>query len=359
MKSDAPAHPPKTLARRLRNLAVNFLVLFITLCLCLLMGELVACWRFPQFNPKAQFRLQVMPGPFAICPPLHTLWHGSPKGDFNVPMTFNRYGFRDAKDVRDAKDGDWFAVGDSFTLGFGVEEDKRYSSLLEKKLQAAGSPSRVFNIGIPGNFIDYQRLVKYAESNGAKIQHLTVGVCMDNDLENYSAGKSDWELVPLSEATLSAKEKIRRWLQRHSTLYITVSYLIESNPKGCAFMQKIGWAKDLVAWDAAIKSQFDETVLKTSRDELVKLCSGRDAVVLIIPSRRLWLGNGQVDEKIHTTFVQMCRDAGLTVADVKPVLEKDPEPLSFYFKHDQHWNERGQAAGAEELFKAIQNRVSK
>ncbi len=351
-----PAAQPVPFARRLRNLAVNLLVLLVMSVLCLLLAELAARLLYPQFNPATQFRLQVMPEPFAVGPPGHTLWHGSPKGDFNVEMKFDQYGFREPRDVKDSTPDDWFSVGDSFTLGFGVKEEERYSNLLEKKIQAAGSRARVFNIGVPGNFIDYERLVKHAKKNGAQIHHLTVGVCMDNDLTDYTAGKSDYELLPTLDAKLGFKDQVRRWLHHHSTLYITVSYLIESNPKGCAFMQKIGWAKDLVAWDASIKSTFDQHSLETCRDELLKLCHGYDAVVLIIPSRRIWLADHDVELKIHTTFVQLCRDAGLPVADALPFISADPNPLGFYFQHDQHWNARGQAAGAEVLFQAIQNR---
>jgi hypothetical protein len=353
-----PAAPPTPWARRLRTLALNLFLLFLVSVICLLLAELAARLLYPQFNPANQFRVELAPGPeaFAIGPPGRTLWHGSPKGDFLVPMQFNQYGFRDAKDVKDATPDDWFSVGDSFTMGFGVKEDERYSNLLEKKLQAAGSKARVFNIGVPGNFVDYERLVKYAEKNGAKIRHLTVGVCMDNDLADYTHPKSDWEILSQISANASFKSKIRVWVLKHSTLYITLSYLIESKPAGRKLMEKLGVAKDLVAWDAATNNTFDLHFLEVCRDELMKICNGYDAVVLIIPSRRCWLVNRDTEVKIHTTFVQLCRDAGLNVADALPVLSQDANPLGFYFEHDQHWNPRGQAVGAEVLFEAIQNR---
>jgi len=345
-------------ARRLRSLALNLLLLLVMSVICLLLAELAARLLYPQFNPAKQFRVQLAPGPepFAIGPPNLTLWHGSAKGDFRVPMTFNQYGFRDTKDVTNSTPDDWFSVGDSFTLGFGVQEEERYSNLLEKKLSAAGSHARVYNIGVPGNFIDYERLVKYAEKNGAKIRHLTVGVCMDNDMADYTHPKSDWEILATMSANASPKAKVRLWILKHSTLYITLSYLIESKPAGRKLMEKLGVAKDLVAWDASTKSTFDLHSLEVCRDELLKLCHGYDAVVLVIPSRRQWLADHDTELKIHTTFVQLCRDAGLTVADALPVISADANPLGFYFQHDQHWNPRGQAVGAEVLFQAIQTR---
>lgn len=349
------ANPPNRSSRRWRSVALKCAILGATTGICLLLAEVATRRLFPQFNPSAQLSFQVMPGPFALGPPLVTEWDMAPKGDFNVPVKFNQCGFRDVKDLRAATNADWFAVGDSFTLGFGVEEEKRFSNLLEQKFQAGGSPARVFNIAIPGNFLDYQRLVKHAQDRGAKISHLIIGVCMDNDLIDYRAGKSDWELMRQWDAAASAKAKFRKWLKAHSALYITTSFVLESSPGPRKFLEKIGLANDLVAMDAAHKTGFDEPTVKSSRDELVKLAAqAPDSLILIIPTRRLWIGDRQAEQKLNAAFVQMCRDAGLKVVDLEPVFEQDSAPLSCYFAHDPHWSPRGHEVAAAELFKTIQ-----
>lgn len=344
----------KSLQRRLRRLVLKLAILLFTTLICLLLAEIGVRLMFPQFNPRAQLAFQVMPDHFALGPPLQTEWDAAPKGDFSVRVTFNQYGFRDTKDLHTATPADWFAVGDSFTLGFGVDEDKRYSNLLEQKWHATSLSNRVFNIGIPGNFLDYQRLVKYAQSRGATIHHLIVGVCMDNDLNDYHVTKSDWDSMREWDAGISTRDRVRRWLKSHSALYITASFVLESSPGPRHFLEKIGLAHDLVAIDAAHKTNLSPEVLASSRDELVRLTSlAPDTVVLIIPSRRLWLGDKQGEQQLHTTFVRMCRDAGLRVVDVKPVLENTPNPVDAYFAHDPHWNPRGHVLAAEELSKAI------
>jgi hypothetical protein len=108
------------------------------------------------------------------------------------------------------------------------------------------------------------------------------------------------------------------------------------------------------------KNEWNETVLKSSRDELLKVVSGRDALVLIIPARRLWHGdNMEMEKRVHEAFVRMLREAGLTVLDLKPMLEEGGEPLRHYFKTDPHWNASGHAVAARELFKTIAARVEK
>jgi hypothetical protein len=107
-------------------------------------------------------------------------------------------------------------------------------------------------------------------------------------------------------------------------------------------------------------NEWNETVLKTSRDELVKLVAGREALILIIPSRNLWQGNYiPTEQRVHEAFVRMLREAGLNVLDAKPLLEAAGDPLSCYFKTDPHWNARGHAVAGRALFKAIRNRAQK
>lgn len=95
-------------------------------------------------------------------------------------------------------------------MGWGVDEDKRFSNLLEEHLKDCGPPApRVFNIAIPDNIVGYQRLLKYAESRGAKVRRMVVGICMENDLRDYHDGKSQRDLSENPEVTPSRKESAR------------------------------------------------------------------------------------------------------------------------------------------------------
>jgi len=43
----------------------------------------------------------------------------------------------------------------------------------------------------------------------------------------------------------------------------------------------------------------------------------------------------------------------LKVLDLKPAFESQGDPMNLYYKTDPHWNPRGHAVAARELFKAI------
>ena len=72
----------------------------------------------------------------------------------------NADGFRDREFPRERTPGTEriLAVGDSFTFGDGVEDvAKTWPKVLESRLNAAGRPSEVFNLGIPGTNTAFQR----------------------------------------------------------------------------------------------------------------------------------------------------------------------------------------------------------
>jgi len=358
MTEPAPAKAPGPSGSRLRRFAGKFFLLFLAVTISLALLELTVRRLFPFFNPHAQVPFILTTNGIGLGPPLQTVRQATPKGDYDSLIRFNEDGFRDARNLREARESDWFALGDSYTIGWGVQEHERFSNRLEEDFKTNGIQARVFNVAIPDNIIGYQRLLKYAESRGPKIRHLIVGICMENDLRDYRDGKSAWDLMPQPTAPASGKEAVRRWLKSHSALYIAASFSLQKVPVLRGLLERAGIARDIDQLTG--KNEWNEIVLKTSRDELVKLVSGRDALLLIIPARHLWRGdNIETENRIHSAFVGLLREAGLEVLDLKPALEAQGEPLSCYFKTDPHWNARGHAVAARELFKAIQARGSK
>jgi hypothetical protein len=119
-------------------------------------------------------------------------------------------------------------------------------------------------------------------------------------------------------------------------------------------MEHVGLARNIDQLTArAIPS---EQVLASSRDELVQLAKGYRALIVIIPSRALWSGdNREREREVHDRFVQLLRQDGLDIVDLRPVFEQNPNPLDFYFKTDPHWNPTGHARAAKEIAEHIQN----
>ena len=357
MTQDATGPEPRPeRASRLRSAAAKVLLLAVTLLVGLVLLELAVRWRFPYFSPAAQVPFRLVTNGLAVGPAGQVVRMATPKGDYNSVLRFNEDGLRDGKRLTEATEADWFALGDSYTMGWGVEEDERFSNQLEQEFKTHNLPARVFNIAIPDNFIGYGRLLRYAESRGARIRKLVVGVCMENDLRDYRDGAVAWDLMGLPAAT--RKEGIRRWIKEHCALYIALSFELQRFGPTRRVLHKLGIARSID--ELTGHNDWNETVLQTSRDQLVKLVAGREALVLIIPSRNLWYGaHTPTEQRVHEAFVRMLRESGVNVLDVRPEMEATGDPLNCYFKTDPHWNARGHALAGRELFKAIQEGAPK
>src|SRR5262249_49234706 len=100
-----------------RSLAVNLLLLGVTVVICLALLEFAVRRLFPFLDSSRQIEFRLMTNGMALGPASATVWQATPKGDYALLIRFNADGFRDSKNLREANDADWFALGDSFTLG--------------------------------------------------------------------------------------------------------------------------------------------------------------------------------------------------------------------------------------------------
>src|SRR5207247_11426869 len=139
----------------------------------LVLLEFAVRMRFPFYNPhgKDQIVFHYDKNGVPLGPENQTIRQRSPQGDYDLQVSFNRFGFRDTNDLTTSTPADWFVVGDSFGLGWGQEETNRFSNLLEKK-----TPFRVFNICDPTDIAGYGQLVRYATQCGATISNLVISI---------------------------------------------------------------------------------------------------------------------------------------------------------------------------------------
>lgn len=318
-------------------------------CLYLLAGaigvvtlEYYTRWALPQYDPRGSlvFLSDEKTGA-TLGPKMTRLRQFKNTGDFDVYVDFNKYGLRDKKDVAQSTEEDYFVVGGSFSFGWGVGEEERYSNLLQEKLR-----TNVFNICTTADFNGYRALIEYAKAHGARIKKLIVGVSMELNLRIYEEGHAP-SLSPES-AVKRLWTKVKLYLSRRSAAYVAISTVVHQNPilKGMAV--RSGLLVENIA--GMSKNVFSETIIGSSIHKLAEITRPYDATVLIIPSRGLWVGNNTPTEKlVHDRFVASLKEAGLDVVDMRPIFEKTGKPIQFHFKNDGHWNSLGHRKAAEVL----------
>lgn len=294
----------------------------------------------PYYHPRAQLSLHALPDGMTIGPSNVTVRLANSKSDFDVPVTFNQLGLVDRKELSAAKAGALYALGDSFTMGWGVREEERFSNLLERRL---GEP--VFNIAIPNHLRGYQQLVAYAEGHGPRVTRLVLGICMENDVLDYR--------TPMKRSGKTTRFNVfANRLRRRSALFVAATENLQKVMFIRRGLEHFGLEVNGETWSRP--KSYDEAVLLASRDEVLRIAQGRELTVLLMPSRGLWLKQDpETERRIHTRFAIVLQEAGLRVVDLLPRFDREGAPLQLYFKADPHWNVRGHQIAAEELAAAL------
>lgn len=338
----AQASGQRSLRQRLKGYAGKLLLLVVTSTICLLVLEFAVCRLFPYYNPRTQVFFQQNAEGIVLGVPSTAYQVATPKGDWNLTVSNNHHGFRDPKDYTQATPGDIFASGDSYTFGWGVEEAERYSNVVERNQGV-----RVFNIAIPEDIRGYARTLEFVKKNGAQVRHLMIGICMENDLWDYYSAESK-HVTYHRQMIQGPFRKTAIWFKQHSALWTAASYNLQKRASLRGFLERVGIARNIDT--LTHKNDYSTNIVKSSSEEVVKIATNYNTVILIIPSRALWAGqNIDAERRVHEEFVQALRAAGLDVVDMKPLLEKDGNPSQYYFTTDPHWNAAGHAAAAAAL----------
>jgi hypothetical protein len=276
-------------------------------------------------------------------------------GDFDVEVRFNALGFRDKKSLTASTDRDLFVVGDSIPFAWGVAARDRFSDQLQAILNRP-----VFNIAIPHLDLDgYDRLLHYAEANGASIKNLIISVSMEKDLHIYDTSQilslaSSPAALPGMTIPRGKLQELKEYLLGHSALYVALTSIVHQTP----WLRRIAVRFGLLIPNLVIPDFVGSTeALSTSALRVVQLTRGRNAIVLIIPSRRLWVGktaDRAEAARIHEAFVKILKDSGMIVVDLRDRFEQSGNPLSYLFANDGHWNKEGHRLAAEALAEVLQ-----
>lgn len=284
----------------------------------------------PHYDPRRQILFTTLPDyeDTAIGPPGDSIRQRTPKGDYDLTIPFNRHGFRDELDLADSTTNDWFAVGDSFTFGWGIPSEKRYSDQLASLLGV-----RIFNIANPGDLKQYAGAVRYARDRGATIERAIVGICMNNDLKNYSTAEKVQPMIYGDRKPWKAR--LRVWLQTHSAVYLACSYELQRIPALRRLFERVGIARDIN--ELTLQNLYDEAVLESSVEcaaRLNELIHPRQTWFVLIPSLALWIGENQQTERlIHDTFANRLRARSLRVIDLETRIRWRPESAQLLFRN--------------------------
>jgi hypothetical protein len=325
-----------------------FILLFFSI-FALLAAEFAVRWLFPAYSPQNHIYFVCRDGLYTG-PPDTTLRQYTNTGEYDVSVHFNRYGFRDHRDIALAADSNWVVVGDSYSMGHGVRENERYSDILETLLGQT-----VYNISIPGDLDEYFELIKYAGSIGKPAKKIILGFCMKNDLKLYPGGEVPCGKRTDEDSGESPLQRFKLWLRKNSALYFSITSIIQQNTSLRKNLIRLGLINPPEKQPA--QERYGNKILHSTLKRLREIIKSRESIILVIPFPALWLGDEQKKErKLHKTLVDSLSGLAGTVVDLKPEMELSGNPMRYYFPKDGHWNPAGHRLAAEKIAEIIKNR---
>lgn len=316
-------------------MAAAILVLLLSALLGLALVEGLTRLLLPAFDPSGQFVFNHRVGDLVLGPPNTEARQSKNTGDFDVLVRINRHGLRDDNDVAQATDADIVVVGDSVAWGWGVEAPERFSNLLQGK-----TGRRTFNVSAPTDIDGYAALLAYARSLGANIGQVVLAISMETDLRNYETA------LPASGSR--GGFDLKTWLARHSATYVLLTTIVH----------RIPWLRDAAVWadlvvpnlEGIARHEDDPTLVAAAVERLQALARQHRLLVVLIPSRALWVGdNRAVEDRLHRGVAAALQSRDVDVLDLRPFFEAGGSPLGYHFANDGHWSPRGHQLAAEAI----------
>jgi len=364
--------------------AKAFMVVLLTISVCVAGSELLIRLFLPQdtfgrllMNRPAMFResdvleFELLPG-----------YKGKyVKEEFDTTITINSKGYR-GREFDLSKNGRFriLTIGDSFTLGIGVEDNESYPARMEKILTNDYhlKDIEIVNAGFAAGFSP-DTYYLYLKERGLKLQPdlILIGFFIGNDLDHGKAFWHKWvetdqEGLPLKIENEGASVENNRWVLRKKRLRYQLPVLRDSHFFHLALTSASGLKRLLTGAAGSSSELYNPFIYKVTYEERTNVIvkkvqtlframarlAAKEAIplaVIMIPAREQvypdefgLLNNRELDlqkpQRILAGFFQRER---IPYLDLLPYLKARSKENLFYFRDDMHWTVKGHELASE------------
>ena len=265
--------------------------------------------------------------------------------EFRTVVHINDKGLRDGPHSYERQNNTEriLVLGDSFAWGYGVEEQERFSQLLEQSMDV-----EVINAGVSGYSTD-QELLWY-KSEGIKYEtDLVILVLAGNDVGDndqqivsriYYKPRfvlKDGQLVPTGYPVpkTSPQGRLIYSLSQHSALaYFLVQRYFDLLSLYNEMKVNSVHAKSTASDDSSDKEPFRLTIALI--DQIKEIAESRKAKFMIVATDRWW---NSPSKETYKDFIHTLQSEGFLVLDVEAIPGFEPETM--LIPNDGHWNQAG------------------
>jgi GDSL-like Lipase/Acylhydrolase family len=314
--------------------------------------------------------------------------------DYDYLQRVNNLGLR-GRDLEPAKRQGTYRIlmlGDSFTMGFGVEDDETFSALLERALRNRrsifqGKTVEVVNAGV-GSYapvLSFLQLTKYL----GRLEPDLVVLNFDmSDVTQETAYRSagvygrNGEIIGVSGVKPTPlASRVRSWINRHLYLTRLVLRFIDGATGAVGpptIENTVTVLNPIVLLHTLTEDQVDRTRewenIFDSIRRIRDYCRNRRIRFLLtlypwghqvnnrewVPGRNSMVASGAVvSDRSALTLHRYAAENDIELLDVFPAFRAYAGPELLYYKHDAHWTPRGHKLMAEQLEQYLINPASR
>lgn len=281
-------------------------------------------------------------------------WFAQNNGDFRIHIHIDAGGLRNPDDAR--PDGALWAIGDSFTFGWGVAREETFGNVAAKAL---GLP--YYNVASPGTDVcGYMALVA-RQPKPMRPKAVVLGLTIENDLAEYPDCVRPDVFGQAPPINLWNRAIVKEWLLARSAFYNLMATTLKKSQSMVALLQAAGVIEQElnVGWRQARHSQ---AVLDGTAAAVAKLRAmlppDTPFMVLLVPARFDLLDESGDWAADRTALAKALTARGLSVADPAGAL-RQAGGHQVQFPHDGHWSTLGHAIAGEIVSSALRPTLSK
>lgn len=294
-------------------------------------------------------------------------------GEWDVMVKTNSLGLRDGEVVENGRKK-VLILGDSFTFGYGVENNETYAEVLEKKLNGSVD---VINAGYASGYSTDTEYV-YLKNHGLKLKPdvVILGFFIGNDAADINANEWDvdnkGEIKKVRSITyyIDDYNRLRVFGLEKSWYYDYNVYLTQNSHAYTFFKNRLKHIKESfeTADNTIYNNEHDENMsisINKTKELIIKMYNitnknNASFLVLFIPSKEQVYGAKIYDKKhnlldldgINIEFLDFFAKNNIKVLYLLPYMRYEK---GIFFDVDPHWNRKGHELAASIIFESLIN----
>jgi len=296
-------------------------------------------------------------------------WHGTPnlearfhKVDFDVLVKHDELGFRKRESpVQPAADSPILAVfGDSFTWGWGVDNGKVFTDVIQSRL-GPGIDVRNFGVNAYGT-VQEQLLLKKRLSEGLHPRYVLLMVYnndfydnIDPDPTKPSASVTGTEVTLQNYPVPKAATSQFIDLCNKSYLFSTIAFVANFHQA----RKHVTELRQATVEKGKSMAQAPHLAMSFALGQMKQVCeqNGASLFVAYVPAFKELKLDGPSEARRE--LQAQCRDHGLELVDLTPTFQKATMDTthSYYYLHDEHWTAEGQALAGTALSEFVRQKT--